>query len=468
MGIIIGTNLIQLMKTEAVFENIAERIVSEIDKAQKSIFIAVAWFTNRNIFNVLQRKAIEGCQINLMYSADHINENSSIDFDLLKTKNSNVFPIGDGDHDLMHNKFCVIDHCTVITGSYNWSNKAESNHENITITNGVASLAEQFVSEFNKIKQQYYPESETQKTEFPLSKIIKRLEIIKNFVILEETDEISRSTLKLEQYLFNSDINEIIALIQKEDFGDAIHKIENFINKNQQLSIWTDPEIAALKLEIKNIENQINAFDNEKTELEKILADFQHQHSIELGEIILEILKLRRIKFKDDKEKFEEAKRDEEEYQGQFEAEKEKDIQVLNEEQKKELKKKFRKATTLCHPDKFSNETIEVQKQAEEIFKELNEANAKNDLARVTEILEDLEKGILKAEKGDSISDKEILRATIYLLKDKLKNIESEILNIKQSTTFKTVNSIEDWSLYFEQTKEKLKSELKALKNGLC
>ena len=456
------------MQTEAVFENIAERIQEEISKAQKSVFIAVAWFTNRNIFNVLQRKAKEGCQINLMYSADHINENSSIDFDLLKTKNSFVFPIGDGDHDLMHNKFCVIDYCTVITGSYNWSNKAESNHENITITNGVTTLAEQFVSEFNKIKQRYFPESANEKTEFPLRKIIKRLEIIKNFVILEEIDEISRSASKLEQYIFNSDIDEIIDLIQKENFGDAIHKIENFISKNQQLSIWTDPEIAALKLEIKNLENQINAFDNEKIELEKILADFQHQHSNELGEIILEILKLRRMKFKDDKEKFEEAKRDEEEYQGQFEAEKEKDIQDLNEEQKKELKKKFRKATTLCHPDKFSNEPLEVQKKAEEIFKELNEANAINDFARVKEILSNLEKGILKAEKGDSISDKEILRATINRLKAKLKNIEFEILNIKGSDTFKTVSSIEDWDIYFEQTKEKLKSELEELKKELA
>ncbi len=456
------------MQIEAVFENIAERIVSEIEKAQNSIFIAVAWFTNRKIFNVLQRKAREGCKINLMYSADHINENSSIDFDLLKTKNSNVFPIGDGDNDLMHNKFCVIDHCTVITGSYNWSNKAESNHENITITNGVTTLAEQFVSEFNKIRRRYYPESETQRTEFPLSKIIKRLEIIKNFVILEEIDEISRSASKLEQYIFNSDIHEIIDLIQKEDFGDAIHKIESFINKNQQLSIWSDPEIAALKLEIKNIENQINAFDNEKIELEKILAEFLHRHSIELGEIILDILKLRRIKFKDDKEKFEEAKRDEEEYQGQFEAEKEKYIQELSKEQKKDLKKKFRKATTLCHPDKFSNEPIEVQKQAEEIFKELNEANTKNDLASVAEILENLEKGILKAEKGDCISDKEILRATINRLKLKLKQLETEILIAIQSDTFKTLTSIEDWDIYFEQTKEKLKSELEELKKELA
>lgn len=455
------------MQTEAVFENIAKRIVSEIDKAQNSIFIAVPWFTNRNIFNVLQRKANDGRHINLMYSANHINENSPLDFDLLKTKNSYVFPVGDGDNDLMHNKFCVIDHCTVISGSYNWSNKAESNHENITITKDVTYLAEQFILEFNKIKRRYYPEIEARRTDFPLNNIIKRLEIIKNFVLLEEIDELSRSAAKLQEYNFNSDIDEIITLIQNEVFGNAIKKIESFISKNQQLSIYTDTEVAALKLEIKNIENQINAFDNEKIELEKILTDFQHRHSLELGEIILDILKLRRIKFKDDKEKFEEAKRDEEKYKGQFEAEKEKGVQDLSEEERKELKKKFRKATTLCHPDKFSNESITVQKQAEAIFKELNEANVKNNLARVTEILENLEKGILKAEKGDSISDKEILRATINRLRIKLKQLESQILYIKQSDTFKSVSSIEDWDIYFEQTKEKLKLELRELRKQL-
>ena len=40
-------------------------------------------------------------------------------------------------------------------------------------------------------------------------------------------------------------------------------------------------------------------------ELEKLLTDFQHRHSIELGDIILEILKLRKLKFKNDKQKFE-------------------------------------------------------------------------------------------------------------------------------------------------------------------
>jgi hypothetical protein len=328
-------------------------------------------------------------------------------------------------------------------------------------------LAEQFIAEFNNIKIQYFPESELIKAEFPLSKIIKRLEIIKNFVLLEEIDELQRTALKLKEYDFDSHLNEIISLIEQENFGDAINRIENFIVKNQALSIWSDPEIAALKLEIKNVENQINAFDNEKIELEKMLSDFQNRHSVELGEIILDILKLRSIKFKDDKEKFEEAKSDEEEYQSQHDAQKEKDIRILDEDEKKELKKKYRKATTLCHPDKFSNEPMKVRKQAEEIFKELNEANSRNDLAKVISILENLEKGILKSEKGDSISDKEILRATINRLKIKLNNLESEILDIKQSDTFQTVSTIEDWDIYFNQTKEKLQMELEELRSEL-
>ena len=115
------------MQTEAVFENIAERIQQEISKAQKSVFIAVAWFTNKNLFNELVNKARNGCTVSLIITNDTINLNSSIDFEQLLTAKSKVYKIGNGDTELMHNKFCVIDYSTVITGSYNWSYKSESN-----------------------------------------------------------------------------------------------------------------------------------------------------------------------------------------------------------------------------------------------------------------------------------------------------------------------------------------------------
>ena len=52
--------------------------------------------------------------------------------------------------EIMHNKFCIIDHKTVITGSYNWTRKAKTNDENITVTKDSPELATDFVTEFQR------------------------------------------------------------------------------------------------------------------------------------------------------------------------------------------------------------------------------------------------------------------------------------------------------------------------------
>ncbi len=448
------------MQSEAVFDNIAERIIQEINKARKSIFIAVAWFTNKNLFDELLKKARNGCTVSLIISNDNINLNSSIDFEQLITDKFKVYKIGNGDTELMHNKFCVIDYSTVITGSYNWSYKAESNFENVIITSNDTTLAEQFISEFNNIRRQYYPDVVNEEIVFPLNKIIKRLEILKNYILLEDIEELNKESSKLKEYDFNSDLEDIIEDIRKEELGSAINKIQIFISKNQQLSIWTDPESAALKLEIKNLENQLNGFDNEKIELEKLLSEFQHRHTIELGEIILDILKLRKLKFKSDKTKYQEAENDERQYREQVDNEKEKEIFVLTDEQKLELKKKFRKATVLCHPDKVADEFKEA---AQRIFIELKHAYDANDLKKVSEILDELEKGNFFKTKSETVQEKDLLKAAIAKLKRQIKILETEIIAIKESETFKTIISIENWDDYFKRTKEKLQRELEEL-----
>ena len=180
------------MQTEAVFEGISKRIEKELKTAQSSIYIAVAWFTNRNLFDVLLEKAQDGIHVQLMLSNDHINTNSHVDHTQLRIKNSAAYLIGDGDRDLMHNKFCVIDGDTVINGSYNWSYKAERNHESIVITKGDNFLAEQFIVQFKKICSNYYHEDELTTLEIPIQKIVKRAEILKNYIILEDEDDIRR------------------------------------------------------------------------------------------------------------------------------------------------------------------------------------------------------------------------------------------------------------------------------------
>ena len=447
------------MQTEAIFENIAERILTEIQKANNSIYIAVAWFTNKSIFEQLIKKAKNGCQIQIIISNDLINENSSIDFNKLEKHNGKVYKIGNGDTELMHNKFCIIDFNTVITGSYNWSYKAENNFENIVINSNDTSLAEQFVTEFNQIKKKYYP-NETIQNEFPIEIIIKRLEIIKNFILLEDIDDISIAVEKLKIYQFNEDVKTIITSISNKEFAKAITTIQEFINSYQQITIWNDPEIAGIKLEIKILESQINAFDNEKIELEKVISDFQHRHTIELGEVILEVLRLRKIKYKNHKKEAE-AEEDFNNYSKQYETEKDKKQFELDEEEKLELKKKFRKATTMCHPDKVSEEQ---KAEAEEIFIELKKAYDEHDLEKVNQLLHDLENGKKFVSQADSISEKEKLKITLEKLKQKLKGIENEIISLKETEIFTTINNISNWDNYFTETKTELEQELQNLK----
>ena len=447
------------MQTEAIFENIAERILTEIQKANNSIYIAVAWFTNKSIFEQLIKKAKNGCQIQIIISNDLINENSSIDFNKLEKHNGKVYKIGNGDTELMHNKFCIIDFNTVITGSYNWSYKAENNFENIVINSNDTSLAEQFVTEFNQIKKKYYP-NETIQNEFPIEIIIKRLEIIKNIILLEDIDDISIAVEKLKRYQFNEDVKTIISSISNKEFAKAITTIQEFINSYQQITIWNDPEIAGIKLEIKILESQINAFDNEKIELEKVISDFQHRHTIELGEVILEVLRLRKIKYKNHKKETE-AEEDFNNYSKQYETEKDKKQFELNEEEKLELKKKFRKATTMCHPDKVSEEQ---KAEAEEIFIELKKAYDEHDLEKVNQLLHDLENGKKFVSQADSISEKEKLKITLEKLKQKLKGIENEIISLKETEIFTTINNITNWDNYFTETKTQLEEELQNLK----
>ena len=171
-------------------------------------------------------------------------------------------------------------------------------------------------------------------------------------------------------------------------------------------------------------------------------------------------MKLRKLKFKEDKTKYEEAENDEKQYREQFNTEKEKEIFELTEEQKLELKKKFRKATILCHPDKVANEFTEA---AQRIFIELKQAYDANDLKKVSDILEELEKGNIFKNKSETIQEKDLLKAAIAKLKRQIKTLEAEIITIKESDTFKTVISIEDWDEYFNITKEKLKRELEEL-----
>jgi hypothetical protein len=140
---------------EAYFSDIRSKIVERIDKAESSIKIAMAWFTNQVLFQLLLDKAAGGTKIELIISSSETNfiPGSSLQFEALQRKGANVkVLISYEGYQFMHHKFAVIDDKEVITGSYNWSNNAHTNYENILIIADIP-VARTFTLQFERLMQ---------------------------------------------------------------------------------------------------------------------------------------------------------------------------------------------------------------------------------------------------------------------------------------------------------------------------
>ena len=139
--------------TEVIFENIEQRIIKEIKDAHYAIFVSVAWFTNKKLFNALLEKAQDNCYVSIIIQLDDINSQCGIDYSQIQIGRSECLMIS-RETELLHDKFCVIDFKKVITGSYNWTYKASHNSENTLILND-PTVATQYISRFEQQKKKY-------------------------------------------------------------------------------------------------------------------------------------------------------------------------------------------------------------------------------------------------------------------------------------------------------------------------
>jgi hypothetical protein len=148
--IVTGKEVYQEQIEAAVhFEDIQKQIIEEIRKAKFIIWVAIAWFTDDILFKELVSKSKQGLNVQVIICDDQINANGGLQFkDHFETIKR---PQWGQYRNIMHNKFCIIDLKTVISGSYNWTRKAQYNSESIEIKHS-RELAEHYANEFLKLK----------------------------------------------------------------------------------------------------------------------------------------------------------------------------------------------------------------------------------------------------------------------------------------------------------------------------
>ena len=129
---------------------INQRIISEINKAEYSVKIAMAYFTDRDIARAIVEAKNNGVDVDVILSSNSQNETVK---SILEDAGVciDVFDTGDT-RGIMHHKFSLIDNKISINGSYNYSFNASTNNvENVQISDDLSTY-NQFNSEFEGLK----------------------------------------------------------------------------------------------------------------------------------------------------------------------------------------------------------------------------------------------------------------------------------------------------------------------------
>ncbi len=460
-----------MLETQAYFTGIKEVIAEQLDAAEKSIFVAVAWFTDKDLYEKLCAKARQGLAVRIVIVDDDINNAAyGIDKQAIVRAGGKIFQVSNA---LMHHKFCVIDEYVVISGSYNWTYKAANeNIENITVTQGDKNFAEQFKGEFHKILEKHFGEKGQTYADAPpdISKISKRLEVIAKLIELEDTEDLTEQCHRLQRSALTAEVEVIIQQLQQQRFAEAMSNIQAFLSKYRQLMTYTDPRLAAMRLEIKLLQVEVTALANEESEMMKLVREFSICYNNEIGELMQNILFWRRKKAiseaqenADKQAEAEEAKQDYEQYRKHHEELKAEPLAELSEAEKKELKTNFRKAAMLCHPDKVHEN---IQAQATAIYQDLQTAYERNDLQQVNEILRNLEKGNF-ATRSEEVQELQLLEYEVIRLRKRKTEIIESMDATKATDTWQTLSEHDDWTVYFAGIKTILEQELQELLNAL-
>ena len=136
-----------------------EAILAQLDGAKRYIHVAMYAFTSRYLAQALVRAKDRGVEVKVVLDRSFQEESNYSKGDFLRRKGIPVKLISPAMlrglrviKGLMHHKFAVVDGSVVITGSYNWTARAERvNYENLLIFVNSPGLAQAYEEEFRRL-----------------------------------------------------------------------------------------------------------------------------------------------------------------------------------------------------------------------------------------------------------------------------------------------------------------------------
>jgi phosphatidylserine/phosphatidylglycerophosphate/cardiolipin synthase-like enzyme len=137
----------QVQNYFAAEDKVAEKIIAQIQKAQRSIRFMAFSFTHDGIGQAVTDRAAAGVSVFGVFERTG-SETRFSEFGRMKQAGLDVYQ--DGNPYVMHHKVFILDETTVITGSFNFSDNADrDNDENLLIVTD-PGFARPFLEEFDR------------------------------------------------------------------------------------------------------------------------------------------------------------------------------------------------------------------------------------------------------------------------------------------------------------------------------
>jgi phosphatidylserine/phosphatidylglycerophosphate/cardiolipin synthase-like enzyme len=137
---------------EALFapeDLVARRVIQLIQRARKSIRFLAFSFTSREIAEAMLQRMMDGVTILGILETTQVRSNTGTQFEALREGGTSVFL--DGNPRNMHHKVILLDDEIVITGSYNFTESAESKNDEDLLVLRIPELAFAFKFEIQRI-----------------------------------------------------------------------------------------------------------------------------------------------------------------------------------------------------------------------------------------------------------------------------------------------------------------------------
>ncbi len=129
-------------------DSCANHLISKIDSAKSSVYVAIYSLTHDGVADALKKAKDRGVEVKVIFDKDQSMNDASDDEYLAQGGVLVSLRNGRG---YMHNKYTIIDGAFVATGSFNYSQNADTKNEENLVFIENSEIAKRYKADFDRI-----------------------------------------------------------------------------------------------------------------------------------------------------------------------------------------------------------------------------------------------------------------------------------------------------------------------------